>query len=72
MMTQIIPNGTLVEYEDGYDGYYLGWIVEPLYGSAGGMYGYTLMRLNGGTIPRNIAEVRRATLESELTILDGI
>ena len=71
-MTQIIPNGSLVEYEDDYDGYYLGWVVEPLYGPAGGMHGYTLLRLRGGTIPRQLSEVRLATIESELAILDSI
>ena len=72
MMTQIIPDGTMIEYEDDLGGYHLGWVVESLRGSGGGIYGYTLKRLNGGTIPRPLSEVRYATIESDLATLDII
>ena len=72
MMTQIIPEGTLVEYTEYIEGgvnFSLGRIVKCLRGANSGINGYKIQSSCGGETLRRVSDVRVAKIETDLTIL---
>ena len=72
MMTQIIPEGTLVEYTEYIEGgvnFSLGRIVKCLRGANSGINGYEIQVLNGEEARRRTSDVRVAKIETDLTML---
>jgi len=69
MMTQIIPDGTLVEYTDGGVKYSMGRTIKCLRGENSGINGYKIQSSCGGETLRRVSDVRVAKIETDLTIL---